>query len=155
MALDVSPWYVAGPLIGLLIVGLRFAVNKPFGALGGFIDLAENASSPKRLGFRSWVLLGLVLGGCCFALISGRFSLTFAYGDPGSIAGASLLTEVVLLVASGVVMGFGARLAGGCTSGHGLSGMSLLSPASIVATMTFFVVAVGLALFVSTLGGGS
>jgi uncharacterized membrane protein YedE/YeeE len=152
---NISPWYIAGPLVGLIIVGLRFAVNKPFGALGGYIDVVENGLSPKRLGFRSWLLLGLVLGGLSFALISGRFSLTFAYGDPGSIAGTSLLSEGILLGVAGIVMGFGARLAGGCTSGHGMSGLSLLSPASIVATMTFFATAVGLAFVVAMLGGGS
>ena len=46
---------------------------------------------------------------------------------------------------AGFAMGVGARTAGGCTSGHGLTGMSLGSPASIVAAMTFFGTAVALA----------
>src|SRR5688500_3844152 len=144
MTWAISPWYVAGPLIGLLIVALRAAVNKPFGALGGFIDLSENALSPQRLGFRSYLLLGLLLGGALFALISGSFSLSLAYSDYGSVAGTSLVGEAALLVAAGILMGFGARTAGGCTSGHGMSGLALLSPASIVSTMTFFATAVGL-----------
>ena len=155
MSLGLSPWYIAGPLIGLLIVLLRAFVNKPFGALGGFIDLAENASSPRRLGFRAYILFGLLLGGGLFAAISGRFALSFAYDDPGGIAGGSMLARIGLLVAAGVVMGFGARTAGGCTSGHGMSGVSLFSPASIVATATFFATAVGLALLVAQLGGAS
>lgn len=153
MTWTISPWFVAGPLIGLLIVGLRAAVNKPFGALGGFIDLSENVWSPPRLGFRSYLLLGLTLGGALFALVSGSFSLSFVYTDFGSVAGGSLIGEAALLVAAGVAMGFGARTAGGCTSGHGMSGISLLSPASIVSTMTFFATAVGLALLVALLGG--
>jgi uncharacterized membrane protein YedE/YeeE len=50
------------------------------------------------------------------------------------------------------VMGFGARWAGGCTSGHGLTGMSLGSPASIAASMTLFATAVLLAHLFSWLG---
>ena len=50
-----------------------------------------------------------------------------------------------MLLIAGIAMGFGARTAGGCTSGHGLTGMSLGSPASIVATTTFFATAVALA----------
>ena len=38
------PWYIAGPLLGLLIVGLRAAVNKPLGALGGYIDIVDGAT---------------------------------------------------------------------------------------------------------------
>lgn len=155
MSWGISPWYIAGPLIGLLIVALRAAVNKPFGALGGFIDLSENVWSPHRLGFRAYLLLGLLLGGTVFALVSGGFSLSFTYSDYGSIARGSPIGEAVLLVAAGAFMGFGARTAGGCTSGHGMSGISLLSPASIVSTMTFFATAVGLALVVALWGGAS
>ena len=152
---DIGPWYIAGPLVGLLIVGLRAAANKPFGALGGFIDLSENALSPRRLGFRAYLLLGLVIGGALFALASGSFSVSFKYADYGSIAGDSLVGESILLAMAGVIMGFGARMAGGCTSGHGLCGMSLVSPASIVATMTFFATAVGLSLLASVVLGGA
>ncbi len=45
------PWYVAGPLLGLLIVSLRAAVNKPLGALGGYIDIVDRATRSRRLGF--------------------------------------------------------------------------------------------------------
>jgi len=44
--------------LGILIVGLRATVNKPLGALGGYIDLAS-----QRFGFRTFLLLGFVLGG--------------------------------------------------------------------------------------------
>jgi uncharacterized membrane protein YedE/YeeE len=44
----------------------------------------------------------------------------------------------ILLVISGALIGFGAKLAGGCTSGNGLSGTAALSPASLAATATFF-----------------
>jgi uncharacterized membrane protein YedE/YeeE len=144
------PWYVAGPLLGLVIVGLRAAVNKPFGALGGYIDVVENAASPRRFGFRAFVFLGLVLGGLVYALTSSSFGgALVATPLPGGAA-----AQVAWLVLAGVVMGLGARIAGGCTSGHGMTGMSLGSPASLVSTMTFFATAVGAAQAMAWIGGG-
>ena len=49
------PWYIAGPLLGVLIIGLRMAVNKPLGALGGYIDLADQATGRRVMGFSSSV----------------------------------------------------------------------------------------------------
>jgi len=155
MILARLPWYVAGPLIGLLMIGLRATLNKPFGALGGYIDLAENALSPARFGFRSYLLFGLVIGGAAYAVLAGAMTPSLAYGSAGGLLPERLPTQFAILLGAGLVMGYGARLAGGCTSGHGLSGMSLLSPASVVACMTFFVTAVVLAQALQfVLGGG-
>ena len=60
-----------------------------------------------------------------------------------------------LLFASGVLIGTGARLAGGCTSGHGISGTSSLSIASLAATGTFMATAIGVTLLVHALTGGA
>ena len=60
-----------------------------------------------------------------------------------------------ILIAAGLAMGVGARTAGGCTSGNGLTGMSLGSPDSIVAAMTFFGTAVALAHVWAWLTGAS
>ncbi len=152
--LDRAPWYVAGPLIGLIIVVLRAALNKPFGALGGYIDLIEHLNTPRRWGAPAFIAIGTVLGGLVFGIVTGSFAPTFDYGPglglgPGTTAGQLLLATV-----AGGVMGFGARLAGGCTSGHGLCGMSLGSSASIVSTMTFFATAVALAHVFASLAGG-
>lgn len=145
MLLERCPWYVAGPLLGLLLVAFRAALNKPFGALGGFIELVEKKGVWSRFGMSASILLGTILGGVLFALVSDGFHPTTTYATAfGSLPTGSLAT-VGLLLGAGMVMGFGARLAGGCTSGHGLTGMSLGSPASIAATMTFFATAVLLA----------
>jgi uncharacterized membrane protein YedE/YeeE len=145
MTLDRCPWYVAGPLIGLLIVGLRAALNKPFGALGGYIDLATaRRGSATTSGFRAWLLIGIVVGGAVYAITTGTFSPSLTYAGAG-LPALGQFGGLALLAVAGAVMGFGARTAGGCTSGHGMSGMSLGSPASIVAAMTFFGTAVLLA----------
>jgi uncharacterized membrane protein YedE/YeeE len=144
MLLERCPWYVAGPMLGLVLVGFR-ALNKPFGALGGFIDVVEKGPLWSRLGVSGFVLMGMILGGAIYAGVTGTLQLTFSYGTTqGVLPTQSVLMPAMLLLA-GTVMGFGARLAGGCTSGHGLTGMSLGSSASIAATITFFATAVVLA----------
>jgi uncharacterized protein len=142
MLLDRCPWYIAGPLLGVVIIGLRAIVNKPLGALGGYIDVTEHVTRPSRLGFSAFLLLGIVIGGALFTLGTGNSSPPPSYN--GLLPSAPVLQFGVLLVA-GLAMGVGARTAGGCTSGHGLTGMSLGSPASIVAAMTFFGSAVAMA----------
>lgn len=146
MSPDRCPWYIAGPLLGMLIVALRALVNKPFGALGGYIDIADSATTRRRPGFRAFLLLGLVLGGGLYAVTLGSTAIAAAYPALGDgLIPTSAPVQLASLLIAGVLMGFGARTTGGCTSGHGLSGMSLGSPASIVSAMTFFGTAVVLA----------
>jgi hypothetical protein len=151
MLLDRCPWYIAGPILGLLIVALRAAVNRPLGALGGYIDLAEHAARPSRLGFRACLLGGIVIGGALFAAFSDASPASAVY--EGWLPTATSVQVAVLMLA-GVAMGLGARTAGGCTSGHGLTGMSLGSPASMAAAMTFFAAAVALAHLLAWLNVG-
>ena len=136
------PWYVAGPLIGLLMVALRAAANKPFGALGGYCDIAGGGPAAKRFGFRAYLLFGLALGGLAYMLVAGAGAAGLSYGTAGGLLPTEPLLQSLILLGAGLVMGFGARMAGGCTSGHGMSGLSLASPASLAATMTFFATAV-------------
>jgi hypothetical protein len=154
MLLDRCPWYVAGPLLGLIIVGLRAAVNKPLGALGGYIDLALHAVRPRDLGFGAMLIAGTALGGILFSLGSGTFALTPAYDAGHSLLSAGGAGGFGGLVLAGVLIGVGARTAGGCTSGHGLCGVAVGSKASLVATLTFFATAVLLAHLTAWMGGG-
>jgi hypothetical protein len=152
MLLERCPWYIAGPILGVVIIGLRATVNKPLGALGGYIDMTEHVTRPSRLGFSAFLLAGIVIGGALFTLTTGSSSPSESYG--GLLPSDPVLLLAILVVA-GVAMGVGARTAGGCTSGHGLTGMSLGSPASIVAAMTFFGTAVALAHVWAWLTGAS
>ena len=145
------PWYVAGPLLGLLIVGLRAAANKPLGALGGYIDLLDGATRARRLGFSGYLLIGIVLGAALFATLTSSYGVTWSYHD--ALLPVLGVPQFVVLALAGLAMGIGARTAGGCTSGHGLSGVALGSPASLVAMMTFFATAIALANVITWLGG--
>lgn len=132
------PWYVAGPLLGLLVAGLLWAINKPLGALGGYIDtvqwVGERNAAPS---WRVLLLAGIVIGGALSAVAAGAYRPTLSYGTFTSSFGAIPGAGSVVLLAAGTLIGYGARLGGGCTSGHGMCGMAMGSPASIVCTMTF------------------
>src|SRR5918911_4684861 len=128
-------WWIAGPILGLVIVSLLALANKRFGVLGGVTDLVQGSSEGR--GLRSWrtlLLLGIVLGGLAYALLAGAPDAGSSYSWLD--AHLSLGGEVVALFAAGLLIGVGARTAGGCTSGHGLTGSALASPASMVSMMT-------------------
>jgi uncharacterized membrane protein YedE/YeeE len=152
MLLERCPWYIAGPILGALIIALRATVNKPLGALGGYIDVVEHAARPWRLGFSAFFLAGIVIGGTLFTLSTGLLLPAALYTG---LLPTDPFLQVAILAVAGLAMGFGARTAGGCTSGHGLTGMSLGSPASIVAAMTFFATAVALGHLLTWLIGSS
>ncbi|MEU9924804.1 YeeE/YedE thiosulfate transporter family protein [Streptomyces griseoluteus] len=98
---------------------------------------------PAPLVTQAALLVSIFLGGLIAALTSGRFHLRFDMG-PGfrNLVTADPITMLVLLFVGGVLVGFGTRLAGGCSSGHGLNGCGRLRPVSLVATAVFFGTAV-------------
>ncbi|MER6978559.1 YeeE/YedE family protein [Streptomyces carpinensis] len=108
---------------------------------------SENASDaspgPAPLVTQAALLVSVFLGGLIAAVTSGRFHLRFDMG-PGfkELVTADPVTMTVLLFVGGVLVGFGTRLAGGCSSGHGLNGCGRLRPVSLVATAVFFATAV-------------
>lgn len=134
-------WWIAGPILGLVIVGFLGLANKRFGVVGGVTDLVQGSAEGR--GLRSWralLVLGIVLGGAAYALLAGAPDAGSSYSWLD--AHLSLAGEVVVLFGAGLAIGVGARTAGGCTSGHGLTGSALLSPASIVSMMTIMVTAI-------------
>jgi uncharacterized membrane protein YedE/YeeE len=142
-ALDSTlPWWIAGPVLGLVIITLLGLANKRFGVVGGVTDLVHGSAEGR--GLRSWralLVVGMVLGGLVYTLPAGAPDAGTAYSwlDAHVSSGG----EVALLFGAGVLIGVGARTAGGCTSGHGLTGAALVSPASIVSMMTIMATAIG------------
>ena len=137
-----APWFIAGPALGLLVVALLWACNRTFGALGGFIDLIAWMRAPRVAPRHTvWFFVGIVIGGFVSA-IAAAAQPTWAYGTFDERFGVTSATRLVILVLAGTVMGYGTRMASGCTSGHGICGTSLGSPRSIVSTITFMVTAV-------------
>ena len=118
-----GPALAGGLLIGLSSAALLLLNGRVAGISGIFAGLLE-----PRPGDRSWralFLAGLIAGAAGVALLYPR---SFRF---------DLVRAPALLLVAGVLVGFGTRLANGCTSGHGLCGVSRISPRSLVATATF------------------
>lgn len=150
---DQLPWWVAGPGIGLCVVAMYGVLNAKLGVSGGWLQMLFLASGRRvSESWRIWFNLGLIVG-AIMAAVLGTGAAARGYGALGHALGPVLLVPVLLV--TGVAMGYGARWAGGCTSGHGISGCSAGSPESFAATATFFGVAVGVTLLVHVLTGGA
>ena len=117
---------VVAPLAGGALIGAAAAIALAFdgriagvsGALGRLVSVRDGR------GFRALFLLGLVLSGVVVALVAPRAIGQAHVGLP-------------LVAVAGVLVGWGTRVGNGCTSGHGVCGVSRLSPRSLIATMTF------------------
>ncbi len=149
---DRLAWYIAGPLMGLTVVGLYALANKPLGATTAY---SETLMFFRRRPFEPWrvsLFAGLISGALLAALSRGGLSWNLDYGRLGDLVPLAAL--VPLLLGAGLVMGYGARWSGGCTSGHGLRGTSSLSPASLAATGTFMATAVAVTALLRLVTGG-
>jgi uncharacterized protein len=159
------PWYIAGPLIGLTVPLLFILGNKPLGISSSLSHICA-ACIPVKIPFfqydwkkEKWSLL-FVLGILAGAFIAGCFH---HYGAVSEVTTAELKAEGVaqfsglvpsdifnwsslltirgflLMIAGGFLVGFGTRYAGGCTSGHSITGLSTLQFASLIATICFMI----------------
>jgi len=140
---DQLAWYVAGPVLGLCVVACRLLFNARLGVTGGFSELVGQLSNRSvRFDWRGWFAIGIFAGGAVFALIAGGPDF-HGYGWlTDAFTGSDRIWIVPILLVAGFLIGYGAKVAGGCTSGNGLSGTASLSPASIAATGTFFATAI-------------
>jgi hypothetical protein len=119
-----------GALIGLAAVLLLAAVGRIAGLSGIFKGLLS-AAIDAEFAWRGLFIAG-VLAGAALAGYGGGFDYA-RIAFPGGPAAA---------VAGGLLVGFGTALGSGCTSGHGICGLSRLSPRSLAATATFMAVAI-------------
>jgi uncharacterized membrane protein YedE/YeeE len=118
---------IGGMMIGLAAV-LLLLLN---GRIAGVTGIAGGIIGAKtsEIGWRAAFVVGLVVGPLLVAAIGG------------TMPAVDLTTSWPLLIVAGLLVGFGTRLGGGCTSGHGVCGMARLSPRSIVATPVFIAAA--------------
>ena len=160
------PWYIAGPLLGLMIPLLLILGNKAFGVSSSLRHICA-AALPTNLAFfkydwkkEIWNLFfvaGLVIGGFIAAFLPRNPepmqlnpALVAELGTYGIVPTDSFLPEsifnwsslftlkgFVMMVVGGFLVGFGTRYAGGCTSGHSIMGLSTLQWPSLVATICF------------------
>jgi len=160
------PWYVAGPLIGLTVPALLLLGNKSFGISSSLRHVCA-ACIPANIPFfqydwkkEVWNLFfvaGILLGGIVAAQLlsspapvqvdprlatelSGYGIHDYSNLVPADIFSWPALTSargLVMMIGGGLLVGFGTRYAGGCTSGHAIMGLSNLQWPSLVATCCF------------------
>jgi uncharacterized membrane protein YedE/YeeE len=127
-----------------LAEALRAATLAEFGE-GAVEEVPANIPVPVMppvtpLGVHVLFFVGLLAGGILSALLAGTWSPVTALSGAGftTLVRHSSLVGPVVLVAGGMLVGFGTRMATGCTSGHGLCGTSRFQPGSWLATAAFF-----------------
>ncbi|MDE2995431.1 MAG: YeeE/YedE thiosulfate transporter family protein [Bacteroidota bacterium] len=160
------PWYVAGPLIGIVVPALFLIGGKQFG-------LSENlrhvcAMLPGKTEFFNYdwkngvwnltVIVGIIIGGFIGSTFLGNpdpVAISDATKSDLALLGVTqfdglLPSEIfsweglasvrglIMIVLGGFLVGFGARYAGGCTSGHAISGLADLQLPSLIAVIGFF-----------------
>lgn len=160
------PWYIAGPLIGLMVPALLLIGNKSFGISSSLRHVCA-ACLPAKIPFfqydwkkEIWNLFfvgGVLLGGVVVAFFLQNpepvqvnpklVSEIQQYGinNYKGLVPAELfswenllsLKGFIMMVVGGFLVGFGTRYAGGCTSGHAIMGLSNLQMPSLIATISF------------------
>ena len=120
-----------------------FALNVISTGLENLCALAIDAPYLRRgeivrsHGWRLPFLAGLVLGGFLSALLAGGWSPFWDLGRFDAAIGLGPAGKLAWMFGGGTLIGFGTRLAGGCTSGHGIFGVSNLERASLESTLAF------------------
>ena len=118
---------LGGVIIGFAVL-LFFLFN---GRLIGISGIASNFINQQDKKFDNFLfLIGLVLGPFVYKILSNKeIELVIS-------------NSYILLIIAGLLVGFGTRISGGCTSGHGISGIGRFSLRSIIATITFMIVGI-------------
>lgn len=137
-------WYwpvMGGALIGLAAGGYLLLLGRVAG-ISGLIAAATGLARNAARGLAAWFLIGLLCGSAVAMRLRGMPDLQVTGSWP-------------LLVAGGLLVGYGTRLGSGCTSGHGVCGLARLSPRSMAATGVFMACGVATVWVVRHLLGGA
>ncbi|QXT38592.1 YeeE/YedE family protein [Gymnodinialimonas ceratoperidinii] len=131
METEFTPWLSlgGGVMIGAASVLLMATNGRIAGISGLTSNIFKRASDGEARGVSALFVLGLLLAAPLWLLVSGDWPQQWVPSSP------------VLMAAAGLLVGFGATYGNGCTSGHGVCGISRGSGRSIVATLTFMATA--------------
>lgn len=145
---DLAPlhWALAGIGIAGVTLTLLLLGGRRLGISTGFEDICSLAlpapyfRRAAMLSGRRWripLLAGLVLGGFLSAVLGGGWEPTWALGIFDRAIGFGPAGKLAWMFVGGLFIGFGTRLAGGCTSGHGIFGLANLELPSLLSTISF------------------
>ena len=141
--LEPWPWYVTGPLIGLMVPAMLLLAGKKFGISSSFRDIGAICSPNTKISYlqydwrsyiwRIFLVVGVVIGGFIGNHLLSAEPVPFLPEAYFSLKG------ILFLGIGGLLVGFGTRYADGCTSGHTIMGISDLQLTSVVASISFFI----------------
>lgn len=145
---DLAPihWALAGAVIAAVTLLLVAVASRRLGISTGFEDLCSlvlqqpyfrRSAVTKGRAWRLPLLGGLVLGGVLSAVLGGGWSPIMDLGMFDRTIGFGPAGKLAWMFAGGLLIGFGTRLGGGCTSGHGIFGLSNLELPSLITTLAF------------------
>lgn len=160
------PWYVAGPIIGLVVPVLLLIGNRQFGVSDNLRHMcAATLGNVEFLKYDwkggKWNLtfaLGTIIGGfIAFTVLNNPDPIAISQATKSDLAalgisdftglvpseifswsGLATVPGIIMIVVGGFLVGFGSRYAGGCTSGHAISGLANLQLPSLIAVLGFF-----------------
>ena len=152
---DRLAWYVGGPVLGLLIVGLFVIANQPLAASGSYVQTVGLLRRREGVAvWRVWYFVGMFLGGVLVTQVL-REGAEVRSGYDALRAAFPLWATVPLVLGGATLLGYGAAMAGGCTSGHGMCGTAQRSPASLAVTATFMATAIATTFLLRIATGGA
>jgi hypothetical protein len=170
---DVWPWWVGGPAVGLFVLAFLLAKNRLLSASATYQFLSERVTarvarrpdsmedwltglSPDdpEFGWQGRFFAGLLLGGAAGAVLAGAFPADPSLPGLAAVYPAGPAAQAALLGFSGLLIGFGTRMSGGCTSGHCIVGVSGLQAPSAAATAVFFAVGIAASFAAEALARG-
>jgi len=149
--MEVVVWsaWIAGIAMGLFVIFHFWLMGKPAGCSTGYgnfcgmmfkqVEYFRTGEYKNINNSRLWFLLGIPIGGLISALGSPEpWHFSFDMGMYNDILPQTLAGKAIWLIFGGALLGFGARLAGACTTGHALVGGAMLNPPSLLAGAIFF-----------------
>ena len=140
------PWALAGAGIAAVTLALMLIASRRLGISTGFEDICSlvltqpyfrRSAVVDGRGWRLPLLAGLLLGGFLSAATSGGWSPTWSLGMLDQALALGPQGKLAWMFVGGLFIGFGTRLAGGCTSGHGIFGLSNFELPSLITTLSF------------------
>jgi uncharacterized protein len=138
-AIFVEPWpfWLSGLAIGAFVPVFAVVTGKLLGISSSYLELCHvvRPAGPER--WKLWFALGLPIGGFAATGLDGEWSTSATLASMQSWLGAGPVLQLALLALGGALIGYGARTAGGCTSGHSIVGVALGAKSSLVATLGF------------------
>jgi len=141
--------WIAGVVLGAFVITHFWLMGKPAGCSTGYgnlcgmmtnrVEFFQTGEYKEKNNSKLWFLLGIPVGGLLSALTSPEpWHFSFSMGMYDEILPQTYAGKAMWVMLGGALLGFGARLAGACTTGHALVGGAMMNPASLLAGAVFF-----------------